>query len=635
MLKVVSACRPNRYRWSFALLWAWLLISPGISDAQDPVKQVLVLQSLNRGNLPLDHFTADFRITLDERLGKPVNVIQVVVGPTGFVGATEKAVVDYIQASYAGHGPPDLIVTAGGPAATFAHRHRARLFPETPLLFASVDVRWMRGAPLGENEAAVPVINNWPQQIADMLQLVPKTRHVLMVIGSGALGQFWRRELETSVARFQDVTFLWSNDLGLPDILRRAATLPENSAIFYLAFGTDAQGGAYADEQVIADLHTHANAPLFGALTPLFGRGIVGGSMINISDLARNTADVASRILMGEPPEKFRLQPEIASQPMFDWRELQRWDIPESRLPPGSIVMHRRPSLWEEYRFAVLAALVVLVVQSLLITRLLYERRARRRAEIEARHNLSLIADANRRETMSALTTSIGHELAQPLSAILNNAQALQMMVTADGVRPDETGEILGDIKAEALLATQIIDRHRTMLRSRQLDLTLIDLHSVIHESLAIVAHDMQAREIEASVDLAPTPCVINGDAVLLEQAMLNLVRNAMDAMADTPPARRHIAIRTAVRSVDVQISVSDNGTGVPADIIGTLFTPFVTTKSNGLGIGLTVTQRIIDAHGGTIVAENTDSGAKFILTLPRSTDSIPLVTDLIAAHQG
>ena len=219
---------------------------------------------------------------------------------------------------------------------------------------------------------------------------------------------------------------------------------------------------------------------------------------------------------------------------MFDWRELERWDIPESRLPPGSIVMHRRRTLWEDHRLPILIAVGALVLQSFLIALLLYERRARKRAEIESRRNLALAADANRRETISALTSSIGHELGQPLSAIVHNAHALQMMVTSNGTAPDATEEILADIKTEAVLATQIIERHRTMLRSHQLHRTPIDLHSVIDQSLALVAHDMRARQIEVTLDLSSTPCVVAGDQVLLQQVLVNLVRNAMDALAET-----------------------------------------------------------------------------------------------------
>ena len=181
-------------------------------------------------------------------------------------------------------------------------------------------------------------------------------------------------------------------------------------------------------------------------------------------------------------------------------------------------------------------------------------------------------------------------------------------------------GEILSDIETEGVHATQIIDRHRTMLRSHQLDKKPIDLHAVIDESLALVAHDMSARQVEATVNLSSNPCVINGDQVLLQQVLVNLVMNAMDAMAETPPARRRVTISSEVRAADVEVSVRDTGTGLPAQIHGTLFTPFVTTKAHGLGIGLTIVRSIVDAHGGTIVARNNpEGGATFTVTLRRS----------------
>ncbi len=394
--------------------------------------------------------------------------------------------------------------------------------------------------------------------------------------------------------------------------------MPRHSAIVYLAFSTDAQGGAYASEQVIAGLHARANAPIFAAQTPEFGYGIVGGSMLSIDDLAHRTAAVASRILNGEPPESLRVAPQVPGQPTFDWRELKRWGIPESRLPPGSAVRYRDPTLWEEHKITVLTAVVALALQTFLIALLLYERRARQHAEMESRRNLDLAADANRRETISALASSIGHELGQPLSAILNNVEALQILVATNRVAPDTSREILADIRGEAVVAKRIIERHRTMLRSHRLDKKPIDLHAVIDESLALVAHDMRARQIETTLELSSASCVVEGDQVLLEQVLVNLLRNAMDAVAETPT--RHITIRSVVTAADVELSVRDTGTGLPAEIIGSLFTPFVTTKTRGLGIGLTIAQRIVEAHGGTIVAEeNVGGGAMFTMKLPRN----------------
>jgi signal transduction histidine kinase len=579
-----------------------------------------VLQSLDRGNLIVDSFTGDFRVELDQRAGTPMNVVQVTVGPTGFVGAPEQAIVDYIRSMFVDGRKPDLIMTVAGPATVFARKYRHQLFPETPLLFAAVDQRYLRDAPLGENETAVTVVNDYPRLIDEILQLLPQTKQVFVVAGSGQLGSFWHRELDVEFGRFHDrLTFVWSEELSLPEILRRCASLPRDSAIFYLTFGTDAQGAAYADERALAELHATANAPLFGIQSVYFGSGVVGGTMMSIDNLARATADVAIRLLNGAPPRSINVPPQRPGQPIFDWRELQRWGIAESRLPAGSIVRYRAPSLWQEHRGTVLSAVGVLAVQSLLIVGLLHQRRARRRAEIESRRNLALAADTSRRQTMSALTSSIAHELGQPLSSMIHNAQAGRMMITANRATPDAVDEILSDIESEGVQATQIIDRHRTMLRSHQLDKRPIDLHAVIHESLALVAHDMRARQIEATVNLSSNPCIITGDQVLLQQVLVNLVMNAMDAMAETRPARRRVTISTEVRAADVAVSVRDAGMGLPARI-NALFRPFVTTKAHGLGIGLTITRTIVDAHGGTIDAHNNpEGGATFTVTLRRS----------------
>ena len=201
-----------------------------------------------------------------------------------------------------------------------------------------------------------------------------------------------------------------------------------------------------------------------------------------------------------------------------------------------------------------------------------------------------------------------------------SEARIVRMMVTANRATSDTIGEILSDIQTQGVRATQIIDRHRTMLRGRQLDTKPIDLHVVIHESLALVAHEMGTRQIQTTVNLSSRPCIITGDEVLLQQVLVNLFVNAMDAMAETPPARRRVTISTDVRPADVAVSVRDAGTGLPAQINGTLFTPFVTTKAHGLGIGLTITQTIVDAHRGTLAARNNpEGGATFTVTLRRS----------------
>jgi len=595
-----------------------LLLAAASSEAAPPRRQVLLLQSFDRGNLTLDSFTANFRVDLDRLTGSAVNIVQVVVRPAGFAPAPESAIVDYIRSAFADGTKPDLIVSVAGPAAAFVRTHRQRLFPQTPLLLAAVDQRNLRGAPLGRNETAVTIDNDFPRLVDDILQLLPGTRQLFMVLGSGQTGRFWHQELERELARFRDrLTFVWSEDLSLPDILRRCANLPPDAAILYLTFGIDAQGGAYADERVFAELHAAANVPLFAGMSPMLGRGIVGGPLMSIEDLSRKTAGVAGQLLKGASPRSVRPAPQTPGDRIFDARELEKWSIADSRLPPNSVVMFRPPTLWQEHRGLILLAAGALAIQSVLIAGLFYERRGRRRAETASRRSLSLAADVSRRTTMSALSSSITHELGQPLTSITSNAHALQLMVTANRETSDKMREILSDIRRQGARAAEIIHRHRAMLRSRPLDRQPIELHTVIDESLALLAHDLRAQQVEATVHPPSRVCVIDGDQVLLQQVFVNLVMNAMDAMAETPSARRRVTIASEASATQVVISVRDSGSGLPAHMIDNLFTPFATTKPHGLGIGLTIARTIVDAHGGTLDAHNNpDGGATFTVTL-------------------
>ena len=373
--------------------------------------------------------------------------------------------------------------------------------------------------------------------------------------------------------------------------------------IFYLAMGSDAQGGATRTNGFWPAFTRRECADLCGAerRARLRHRRRLDDE---IDELSRKVADAAIRILNGDA-SRIKVPPQRPGQPVFDWRELRRWGIPESRLPANSVVLYRAPSLWQEYRGTVLTALGVMAIQFFLISGLLYSGAHDTAPSSRAGRTWRSPPTRAGAQTMSALTNSIAHELGQPLGSMIQNAHALQMMVTANRASSDTIDEVLSEIRTQGLHATQIIDRQRTMLRSHQLDKKPTDVHDVIKESLALVAPDMRARQVEAAVNLSPGPSVVSGDQVLLQQVLVNLMMNAIDAMSQTPPDRRRLTVSTDVRGANVDISVRDTGTGLPEDFDAKLFTPFVTTKSHGMGIGLTIVQTIVAAHGGTIGARN------------------------------
>jgi C4-dicarboxylate-specific signal transduction histidine kinase len=303
----------------------------------------------------------------------------------------------------------------------------------------------------------------------------------------------------------------------------------------------------------------------------------------------------------------------------FDWRQLQRWDIDEGSLPAGSVVMFRQPSLWRDYRTEVFATAGTMGALMALVGWLLYERRQRHRAESDSRRSLAMAAHADRAVMMTALTGAIGHELSQPLGSIRLNADTADRLIASNRATPEELQEILRDIGREDERATRIVDRVRAMLKKQDLDKRPLDVLSVVRESVDFVAHDAAARGVRIDCRLPPAPCSVVGDQVMLQQVVVNLVLNACDAMAETPADRRIVVVEALCGRASVDITVRDSGPGIPADLRGKLFEPFVTTKPDGLGLGLSIVSSIVAAHGGTIEAQNSDDGgAIFRITLAR-----------------
>jgi len=177
------------------------------------------------------------------------------------------------------------------------------------------------------------------------------------------------------------VTFVWYNELSFEDILKQAATSPPQSAIFWHLMNVDAAGFVHEDDRALKRVHAVTTAPIFSYQDTSFGNGIVGGPMHSVIEGSRRTASVAIRILRGERAGDIKVPASGFAVPKFDWREMRRWGISESRLMPGSEIYFREPRAWEQYRVQFLLGCAVIVLQSALIFWLFYERWQRRLSE--------------------------------------------------------------------------------------------------------------------------------------------------------------------------------------------------------------------------------------------------------------
>jgi signal transduction histidine kinase len=308
--------------------------------------------------------------------------------------------------------------------------------------------------------------------------------------------------------------------------------------------------------------------------------------------------------------------------PVYDWRQLQRWHISESVLPPGSKIQFRQPTAWEQYRTATLAVTAALLVQSVLIVWLLYEQRRRKIAEANSLQRVNELVRMNRFATAGELSASIAHELNQPLGAILANTEAAELMLDSPVLDIEEIKTILADIKGDDQRATEVIERLRRLLTKAQVEDRDIDLNEIVTEVIGIPAALAAARDITLDAVLTPRPLIITGDSIQLGQVILNLVGNAIDALAEVRRDNRRITVRTNLPDDDTaELSVSDTGPGVRPDVLEQIFEPFVTTKNGGMGMGLAIACTIVKAHGGRLWVENqAGGGAIFRLTLPLNT---------------
>ena len=237
----------------------------------------------------------------------------------------------------------------------------------------------------------------------------------------------------------------------------------------------------------------------------------------------------------------------------------------------------------------------------------------RKKAE-EARREL---VHASRLAVLSEFTTSIAHEINQPLGAILSNADAAELLLKKSPPPLEEVRQILADIRSDDLRASEVIRRLRALLRQGEVERQPIDLNAVVNEVIFILRAEAQRRRVEVRTDLSSQASMVSGDKVHLQQILLNLMLNGMEAMAQTN-GERCLTLKTEHADGEVIVSVSDTGPGVSRDRLSKIFERFFSTKPEGMGMGLAISRSLVEEHGGRIWVESIEGqGSTFRFALP------------------
>ena len=582
-------------------------------------KQVMILHSFGEDFRPWGEYARTIRAELVRQSPWPLDIVDhSLVTARSSDEDSEVPFVNYLAALGAKH-PPDLIVCVGAPAASFVQRQRSRLFPETPVVITAVEQRRVDWAHLGANDTVVSVAHDFSASFANILRVLPETKKIIVVIGTSPNERFWLEEIRKEMPPFENrVEFSWTDRTPFQEFLATASALPLHTVLFWGLMNVDAAGVVHEGGSALKKLHAVANAPIFSYDDGFFGEELVGGPMHSVAEGSRRTAHVVVRILGGEKAGDIRMQPTRFAAAKFDWRQMQRWGISENVLPPDSHIYFREPSVWETYRWQVAMICLVVLLQAVMISVLLYERHRRRFAEVEARRRMSELARVNRYSMAGELTASIAHELNQPLGSILVNTETATLMLEQPSPDTKELKEILSDIRRDDQRAGEVIRRLRSLLMRAPFEAKEIDLNEVIAEALDLVSGLAHARGVTVESILPSEPIRVRGDRIQLQQVLLNLIINAADAMEHLDQSRRRIVVRAAPDQDFAEIEIVDNGPGILATKFSELFEPLFTTKPNGMGMGLSIARTIVEAHDGQISAENrAGQGAAFRIRLP------------------
>lgn len=606
----------------FALLTCSLPLQLSAAPFAHQVRRILIIYETGPSALSFRLIDPQLRATLDEKSPYLVELYTESMETGLFPDEVSQQQIRETYIRKYRDRKLDLIIAAGPSPIQFMVESHETYFKDIPVVFCGATKEQTGNPQFDSHFTGVWLVWEPARTVDAALRLLPGTKHVVVVGGTG----LYDRELEATVRksltsyehRFE-ITYL--TDLAMPALLDRLKQLPSDTIVLYTTLERDSAGTYFPRTTSLEMLTSVSNAPVFVLFDTLMGHGTIGGYLSSFAGQGREAGKIASRILSGEKPQDI---PAIMGTNgyIFDWRQLQRWDILKSKIPPESTILFREPTDWEKYKYKVIAVLTFLVAETALVFLLIWliKRRTRAQQLLERQIAIKEISHLNRVASMGHMAASLAHELAQPLTAILGNAQAAERLASRPSPDMEEIRAALIDIREDDKRARAVLENMRAMFKKETIARHEVDLNEIATRVSRLVRKDAMLRGVELRLMLSLGVPKVLGDEIPLQQVILNLINNGMDAMGDLPADGRVLTVTTCV-GTDINygiILVEDNGSGIAEKDKMKLFMPFFTTKSEGLGMGLSICRSILDSLGGRISFDNRpEGGSVFRVELP------------------
>jgi signal transduction histidine kinase len=526
---------------------------------------------------------------------------------------------NYLKNKYAGQNL-DLVMVFGSREFQQLEQLPQALFSNTPALY--VEINDMDTTNFSALPNSTGIIQRFDVQgtIDFIFHLQPETRRVVVIGGVSPVDRATVARIADVARSVDGVDFdFWTNQ-PVSQLYVDSESLMPGTVILFSTIQRDVTGQRLYGSQILRPLALASSVPVYVLGAGLLGTGALGGNVIDFDDLGADAGKMAMSALNGTPTGRLPIQIRSTGVPMTDWNAMQRWHIKDSRLPANTAVLYRPHSLWEQHKLLIILVSAGLLAQALTIVGLLMQRRQRQLAEAEIQRQRTELAHVSRVSTIGQLASALTHELNQPLGAILRNTEAAEIYLQKEQPNLAEVRAILADIRKDDQRAGAVIDSMKTLLKRRKLESVKLDLRELVDDTVALAQTDAAVRGTKLTMEVPGHLPPAFGDRVHLQQVLLNLIFNGMDAMETKPRDQRLLVVRASQdKAGTLQVAVSDRGIGIAAGIAAHIFEPFFTTKRKGMGMGLSISGTIIEAHGGKIWAEgNSPVGTTFIFTVPR-----------------
>ncbi len=546
-----------------------------------------------------------------------------------FPGEIQSQVLrDYLKQKYADR-KVDVVVAQSDVSLDFLTKYKDDLFPNTPVVFYLATRPAAATLISRGNMTGVVVFGGFKKTVDAALTIHPQTEQLFVISGSLERDKRFERVAHTELEGLEaQIKINYLTDLSPSELRNTVARLPERSLVLYVWQQVyDEEGKLVETADVLSSIAPVTPVPIYAMSSPLIGRGVVGGYVYTPEAGAARVAEMVRRIAGGEPVENITIE-NVHTIPMFDWRELQRWQISENKLPPGSIVQFRELTLWQAHKWRIVAVVSLLLLQTSFIAVLLIERKRRRRvkealarlnAELETRIDARTAALNAKSRELESFAYSVAHDLKAPLRGIDGYSRMLLEQYSSDLDHDGRT--FLQTIQSSTEEMNRLIDDllAYSRLERRELKTDRLELGPIVRALVAEKQREDTGRLIDFVVNVNGE--TVQGDASGLAQALRNYLDNAIKFTGKTPAPRIEVGSEEGEQSC--LLWVRDNGIGFDMKDRDRIFDIFqrldVPDDYPGTGIGLAIVRKAMERMGGRAWAESKPGeGATFFLEIPK-----------------